>query len=158
MIFFCWRYISLPLLFLLISLGLAGYFYPQLPGEVAYYFSDGLPDRWIGRGAVIAGLLVPQFLLTGLGAAIVMGIIRLGTRLPQTTNKRAESILLLMGNMVALPQLVLIFAMLAIFSYNSYGIYLIPLWVFALIVMGLGGIVLGIIFFLAVQQSLARKS
>jgi hypothetical protein len=66
--------------------------------------------------------------------------------------------LLLMGNMVALPQLVLVFAMLAIFSYNSYGIYLMPLWIFALIVMGLGGVVLGIVFFLAVQQSLARKS
>jgi len=62
-----------------------------------------------------------------------------------------------MGNMVALPQLVLTFAMLAIFSYNSYGIYLMPLWIFALIVMGLGGIILGAVFFLALQQALTRK-
>jgi hypothetical protein len=59
--------------------------------------------------------------------------------------------------MIALPQLVLAFAMLAIFSYNSYGIYLMPLWVFALIVMGLGGIILGAFFFLAIRQILARK-
>ncbi len=154
---FRWRYIVLPLVFLLLSLGLTIYFYPRLPDEIAYHFKDGLPDRWVGRAAATAWLVVPQFLLTGLGAVIVMGIIRLGNRFPQTANKRAETTLLLMGNMVALPQLVLAFAMLAIFSYNSYGIYLMPLWIFALIVMGLGGIVLAVIFFLAIQQVLARK-
>jgi len=154
---FRWRYVALPLLFLLLSLGLAIYFYPRLPGELAYHFKGGLPDRWLSRVAVIAWLLVPQFLLTVLGAALVMGIIRLGNRFPRTTNKRAGKMLLLMGNMVALPQSVLTFAMLAIFSYNSYGMYLMPLWVFALMVMGLGGIILGAFFFLAIKQALARK-
>jgi hypothetical protein len=32
-----------------------------------------------------------------------------------------------------------------------------PLWAFALIVMGLGGIILGAFFFLAIRQILARK-
>lgn len=154
---FRWRYVALPLLFLLLSLGLAIYFYPRLPGELAYHFKGGLPDRWLSRVAVIAWLLVPQFLLTGLGAALVMGIIRLGNRFLPTISKRAGKMLLLMGNMVALPQSVLTFAMLAIFSYNSYGIYLMPLWVFALVVMGLGGIILGALFFLAIKQTLARK-
>ena len=157
MISFRWKYIALPLVFLLLSIGLAIYFYPRLPGEIAYHFKDGLPDRWLSRGVATAWLLVPQFLLTGLGAAIVMGIIRLGKHFQPTTDKRAETMLLLIGNMVALPQLVLAFAMLAIFSYNSYGIYLMPLWVFALIVMGLGGIILGAFFFLAIRQILARK-
>jgi len=154
---FRWRYIALPSAFLLLSLGLTIYFYPRLPDEVAYHFKDGLPDRWLGRGAVTAWLLVPQFLLTGLGAAVVAGIIRLGDRFQTTTSRRAETMLLLMGNMVALPQLVLTFAMLAIFSYNSYGVYLMPLWVFALAVMGLGGIILGVLFFLAIKQALVRK-
>jgi uncharacterized membrane protein len=158
MIRFRWRYIALPLVILLLSIGLMIYFYPRLPEDLAYHFKDGLPDRWLGRGAATACLLVPQFLLTGLGAAVVLGIMKLGNRFPPATNKRAETMLLLMGNMVALPQLVLAFAMVAIFSYNSYGIYLMPLWVFALIVMGLGGIVLGVIFFLALRQALARKS
>lgn len=157
MISFRWKYIALPLVFLLLSIGFAIYFFPRLPDEIAYHFKDGLPDRWLSRGVATAWLLVPQFLLTGLGAAIVMGIIRLGKHLQPTTNKRAETMLLLIGNMVALPQLVLAFAMLAIFSYNSYGIYLMPLWAFALIVMGLGGIILGVFFFLAIRQILARK-
>lgn len=157
MIRFRWRHIALPLIFLLLSVGLAVYFYPRLPGEIAYHFQDGLPDRWLSRGATTAWLLVPQFLLAGLSAAVVLGVIRLGNRFQSTANKRAETMLLLMGNMVALPQLVLAFAMLAIFSYNSYGIYLMPLWIFALIVMGLGGIILGAVFFLALQQALARK-
>jgi len=157
MISFRWKYIALPLVFLLLSIGLAIYFFPRLPDEIAYHFKDGLPDRWLSRGVATAWLLVPQFLLTGLGAAIVMGIIRLGKHFQPTTDKRAETMLLLIGNMVALPQLVLAFAMLAIFSYNSYGIYLMPLWVFALIVMGLGGIILGAFFFLAIRQILARK-
>jgi len=157
MISFRWKYIALPLVFLLLSIGLAIYFFPRLPDEIAYHFKDGLPDRWLSRGVATAWLLVPQFLLAGLGAAIVMGIIRLGKHFQPTTDKRAETMLLLIGNMVALPQLVLTFAMLAIFSYNSYGIYLMPLWVFALIVMGLGGIILGVFFFLAIRQILARK-
>ena len=157
MIPFRWRYIALPVFFLLLAIGLVIFFYPKLPGEVAYHFRDSLPDRWTGRGAATAWLLVPQFLLTGLGAAIVMGVIRLGSRSQSTAGKRSEALLLLMGNMVALPQIVLAFAMLAIFSYNSYGLYLMPLWLFAIIAMGLGGIVLGALFFLAIQQALARK-
>ncbi len=157
MISFRWKYIALPLAFLLVSVGLAIYFFPRLPDEIAYHFKDGLPDRWLSRGVATAWLLVPQFLLTGLGAAIVMGIIRLGKHFQPTTDKRAETMLLLIGNMIALPQIILAFAMLAIFSYNSYGIYLMPLWGFALIVMGLGGIILGAFFFLAIRQILARK-
>jgi len=155
---FRWRHIALPLTFLLLSVGLAVYFYPRLSGEIAYHFQDGLPDQWLSRGAITAWLLVPQFLLTGLSAAVVLGIIRLGNRFQPTANKRAETMLLLIGNMVAMPQLVLTFAMLAIFSYNSYGIYFMPLWIFALIVMGLGGIILGAVFLLALQQALARKT
>jgi hypothetical protein len=139
------------------SIGLAIYFYPRLPGEIAYHFQDGLPDRWLNRGATITWLLVPQLLLTGLSAAIVLGVVKLEKRFQSTANKRSETMLLLMGNMVALPQLVLAFAMLAIFSYNSYGIYLMPLWIFAVIIMGLGGIILGAVFFLAIQQALAKK-
>jgi hypothetical protein len=66
-------------------------------------------------------------------------------------NTGVEKMLSLMGNMVALPQIILGFAMLDIFSYNSYQIHLMPLWIFALIVMGLGGMALGIFFILAIR-------
>ena len=157
MIPFRWRYIALPLVFLILSIGLMIYFYPQLPQDLAYHFKDGLPDRWLNRGAVTAWLLAPQFLLAGLGAAVALGVMKLENRFQPVANKRTGTMLLLMGNMFALPQLVLTFAMLTIFSYNAYGLYLMPLWVFAVVVMGLGGIILGVFFFLALRQALARK-
>ncbi len=58
-----------------------------------------------------------------------------------------------MGNMIALPQIILCFAMLDIFSYNSYQVHIMPLWVFALITMGLGGIILGIFFIRAIRRA-----
>ena len=55
-----------------------------------------------------------------------------------------------MGNMVALPQIILGFAMLDIFLYNAYQIDILPLWIFALIVLVLGGIILGVFFIILV--------
>ena len=154
---FRWSYIILPVAILSLSVILVAYFYHQLPGEVAYHFkSDGSPDRWLSRGIITAWMLSPQFILTLLAGAITMGI----PRLPILSQKgngsyiNTGSIISLMGNMIGLPQLVLGFAMLEIFSYNSYQIHLMPLWVFALIVMGLGAIILGLVFISAVRRAL----
>jgi hypothetical protein len=51
-----------------------------------------------------------------------------------------------MGNIVALPQVVTVFVMLDIFSYNVYDLHLMPTWMFALIVMVVGGVFLAIFF------------
>ena len=149
---FRWRYIVLPVSVFLLSLILTAYFYHLLPGEVAYRFQDGSPDRWMSRGAIIAWMLTPQFFLALLAAAIIWGITKLSTHFRQTASRGVERIMSLMGNMIVLPQIVLGFAMLDIFSYNAYQIHLIPLWVFALIVMGIGGIILGVFFILAIRQ------
>ena len=156
-IFFRWTYIILPVAILLLSIILAAYFYHLLPGEVAYHFQDGSPDKWMSRGAIIAWMLTPQLLLSLLSVAIVWGIIKLSARFQQTASGWVGKILSLMGNMVALPQVILGFAMLDIFSYNAYQIHLMPLWVFAVIVMGLGGIALGIFFVLACQKVLGAE-
>ncbi|MFC2071302.1 DUF1648 domain-containing protein [Chloroflexota bacterium] len=153
---FHWSYIILPVVILFLSIILTTYFYHLLPGEVAYHFkSDGSPDRWLSRGAIILWMLLPQLFLTLLAGAMTWGITRLGVlfRQKESTWVKPESILLLMGNMIGLPQIILCFAMLDIFSYNSYQIHIMPLWVFALIVMGLGGIVLGIFFIRAIRQA-----
>ncbi|MDO8716252.1 MAG: hypothetical protein Q7J73_05535, partial [Dehalococcoidales bacterium] len=93
--------------------------------------------------------LLPQFLLT-LGAAIVTWVISgLATRFldPESAVVKPQRIMLIMGNMVAIPQLILDFAMLDIFSYNSYQTHLRPsVLVFALIVMVIGGVILGVFF------------
>ena len=157
---FRWRYIVLPLIILLLSVVLVLYFYGKLPAEVAYRFEpDGSPDEWLSRGAIILWALVPQFLLTLLAGAITLGIAKLGVLFRQTTPTgiKLERVLLLMGNMIGLPQVILCFTILDIFSYNSCQIRIMPLWVFALIVMGLGAIILGIFFIQAARQVLGAS-
>ena len=154
---FRWSYIILPTAILSLSVILVAYFYHQLPSEVAYHFKpDGSPDRWLSREAVTAWMLSPQLILTLLAGAITMGIARLRILSQKADGGyiNTESIISLMGNMIGLPQLVLGFAMLDVFSYNAYRIHLMPLWVFALIVMGLGAIALGLVFISAMRRAL----
>ncbi|MFB0559266.1 MAG: DUF1648 domain-containing protein [Dehalococcoidales bacterium] len=153
---FRWSYIILPLAILALAIILTAYFYHQLTAEVAYHFKlDGSPDRWLGRGMIAIWFLLPQLLLTLVAVAITWGITKLGVlfRQPESAWVKPERILLPMGNMVALPQTILCFAMVDIFSYNAYQIHIMPLWVFALIIMGLGGIILGIFFILAIRRA-----
>ena len=147
---FSWRYVSLPSVFLVIAVVLAAVYYPRLPFLVAYKFhGDGSPDAWLIKAAVAWLALLPQLALT-LGAIVVIWIIGLtaGKYLqPGAAVIEPQRLLMIMGNMVALPQLILLFAMLDVFSYNSYQVHLRPsVLVFALIVMVVGGIVLGVFF------------
>ena len=59
----------------------------------------------------------------------------------------------LMGNMLALPQIILTFAMIDFFLYNVHQINLISMWIITLIVLILGLFVLGVFFIRAIQQS-----
>ncbi len=152
---FHWSYILLPVVILLLSIVLTVYFYHLLPLEVAYQFqSDGSPDRWLSRGAIILWSLLPQLFLALLAGATTWGITKMGALFGQLESLRIklEKMLSIIGNMIALPQIILCFAMLRIFSYNSYQIHLLSLWVFTLIIMGLGGIILGIFFVQVIRQ------
>ncbi len=150
---FRWRYIIIPVTILFLAIFLAAYFYHQLPTEVAYYFKpDGSPDRWLSREMAIVWSLTPQLFLVLLATAIVWGTTKLSSLFWQAESTVVKRILSLMGNMMALPQIILLFAMLDIFSYNSYGTHTMPIWIFALIIMGLGGIILGIFFILAIRR------
>lgn len=154
---FRWKYISVPLAILLLTVILIAYFYHRLPASVAYHFnSDGLPDRWLNREVVAFGLLILQLFIVLAGAVLVWGMTRLGVRFRQTEGTAIEAgeILSVMGNMVGLPQAILCFATFDIFSYNSYQIHILPLWVFALVVAILGGIIIGVSFFLAIRRAL----
>lgn len=148
-------YIIIPLIIVIISLVIAGYFYRLLPAEVSYRFqADGSPDKWVSRSVIMLWFLIPQFLLLIMAVVIAWGMTRLAKVFWQADSHvtAPQGILRVMGNMVALPQIMLGFAILDIFSYNSYQIHLIPLWMVAVVVMGLGGIILGIFFIKAVQQ------
>ncbi|MFC1993332.1 DUF1648 domain-containing protein [Chloroflexota bacterium] len=153
---FRWRYIMLPLAFLPLSVILLAIFYPRLPAEVAYHFTvSGSPDRWLSREILAVWMLAPQLLLTLLAGGIAWGVAKIGTIFSQADGSgiKPQSIMWLMGNMVALPQIVICFAMLDIFSYNAYQIHLMPVWIFALIIMGLGGIVLGVFLIRTVMRA-----
>ncbi len=151
---FRWRYILWPLIILALSVVATAVFYNLLPVQVGWRFAaDGSADAFAARGTLVAILLVPQFVLT-FGAAIVAFVIsRVGTLMRAgPTPANAGAIIGLMGNMLALPQLILFFAMMDIFSYNAYQIHLLKLWVFALLAMLVGGVVLGVFFVRAVRQ------
>jgi len=153
---FHWTYIVLPVAILLLSSALTAIFYHRLPDEVAYNFKlTGSPDNWFGREMLIAWMLVPQLILTLLAAIITWGITKLGIPFQQTEGRRIRPrrIVSLMGNMVALPQIILCFALGDIFSYNLYGVHIMPLWLFALIIIVLGAIILGIFFISALRRT-----
>ncbi|MFC1980117.1 DUF1648 domain-containing protein [Chloroflexota bacterium] len=157
-LFFRWNYILLPVIILFLSVFLSIYFYRLLPAEVAYHFRlDGTPDRWFGRGIAMVWTLLPQLLLTLLAGATMWIITKLGifSRYTQSTWIKPEKVLLFMGNMIALPQFVLFFAMLDIFSYNSYQVHTMPMWVFLSVILGLATIALMLL--LAFIFSRARR-
>jgi len=152
---FRWRYIALPLVILVLTIALVAYFYRLLPEEAVYRFgSDGSPDETVARGLIILWTLLPQFLLTLFALAIAWGITKLSPTFKQMEGFgiNLDTVALAMGNMIALPQAIFFFAMLNIFSYNSYEFRILPLWVIALILMGLGAVVLGIFFIRAIRQ------
>jgi len=149
---FRWLYIVLPLALLFISLVLTAVFYSQLPTRVAYHFQDDSPDRWLSRGAFVAWLIIPQFLFALL-AFLIVRLVLLSARYWPLDNTVIRRVLPVMGNMFGLPQVILTFAMLDIFLYNAYQIRLIALWVFTLIIMVLGVVVLGVFFIKTSRQA-----
>jgi hypothetical protein len=64
-----------------------------------------------------------------------------------------EALLKIIGNMVAMPQIILLLATLDIFLYNLNQVHLLPVWLMVLIVLGLGGIILSIFFIRAMIQA-----
>lgn len=152
---FRWRYAALPLGVLVLTIALVAYFYHLLPEEVVYRFgSDGSPDEWTGRGTIVLWALLPQLFLTLLALAVTWGVTKLSTTFKQMEGFKInpDTIAGAMGNMIALPQAILFFAMLDIFGYNAYEFRIPPLWVIALIIMAVGAVILGIFFIRAMRQ------
>lgn len=150
---FRWHYIALPLITLLLAAVTTAVFYPQLPAEVTYQFQADSPPVYLSRGAIAVWALLPQFCLVVLAGATVWGAARLFNLIPQTEGGlNPKGILALMGNIIGLPQLIISFAILDVFRYNLSGTHIMPVWIFALIVMGVGGIVLSVFFFLAIRR------
>lgn len=152
---FRWSYIVAPLAIFLITIILSAYFYHLLPVKVAVRFEfDGTPDMWLSREMTMVLALMPQLLLVLVAGGIAWGVTKLSPLFGQITSTevRAERVVLFMGNLVALPQFILCFAMANVFSYNSYQIHLMPKWVFVLVIVGLVTIGLGIFWFFILSK------
>jgi uncharacterized membrane protein len=154
---FRWFYVALPVALFLVTIILAACFYPFLSPEVAYHFDGDTPDKFLSRGGFIAWMIIPQFVFTVIAIAVVRLVMLTSRNFPAGTSP-LQDILPIMGNMMALPQLVIIFAMVSFFIYNAYQIKLISLWIFILIILVIGGIILALLFMRAIRRARRRQA
>ena len=155
-----WSYFILPVIILLLSVILIIYFYGKLPGEVAYRFnSDGSPAAWLSRGRISLWAIIPQLLLTLLAIIITYGTTKIGDLFNQgsDTGIKLDTILMVMSNMVIIPQLILVFTMLNIFSYNAFQIHISFIWWISLGII-FAGIVILSIFFIRLIGKMGNKN
>jgi uncharacterized membrane protein len=142
---FRWSYIVAPVVIFLVSLILCVYFFHLLPAEVAVRFDvEGAPEMWLGRGATMLWMILPQLLLVLVAWGIAWGGMRLANRSSQAGGggARAGRMVSLMGNVVALPQFIILFAILDILSYNAFQTHILPMWIFLIVILGLATIAL----------------
>jgi uncharacterized membrane protein len=150
---FRWSYVALPLAALVITLILAVVFYGRLPPDTTYRFSGGVPTNRISRGVFMAWTLGLQLVFVLISLAMTLLITGAARRMQMAANVLNRTVFSIMGNMVAIPQFIIIYAMADILIYNVYGRTLPALWIFALAVLCAGGTVMGILFARAYVQS-----
>ena len=153
---FRWKLIAFPAAILVISVILVAVFYGSLPENVGWTFqSDGSPDRWATKGALIFWIIGLQVFFLLSAAAIIRGITSIYNRYTDSDSGPMNPGIMIgiMGNMLVMPQVIIFFAMIDIFSYNSYQTHFLPLWLNALIVLLAGGVFLGIFFFRAILRA-----
>jgi uncharacterized membrane protein len=158
---FRWSYIMAPVIVFLLSIVLFAIFYNMLPAQVAVHFTmDGTPDNWVSPEMTGITLLAPQLLFLLMAWGIAWGVVRLDRRFGWSENGGAGAgrMVSFMGNILALPQLIILFAMLDILSYNAYQTHILPMWLFLIIVLGLitaGMLALAAFIFLRVKRAMS---
>lgn len=154
---FKWQYIALPLGLLLVTVIVVAIFYAQLPAQIGYHFQGSEVDRTMAKGTFIMWMVVPHIALVLLAFSITR-IAMLGARYAPPGETPLLQLLPVMGNMAALPQIVLFIAMLQLFLYNVYNTGIIPLWIITLIIMVAGIVILFIIFRRIIKQFKKKKT
>lgn len=155
-----WQYVLLPLVLLVFTIVAAAYFYPLLPARVGYHFgNDGSPDAWVGKAVLVGLTIVLQLILSMAAAAIGLIVSRLGEimKAGEVSVRSLGGVIAVMTNMVALPQLLVFFVVLDIFSYNAYGSHYLSSSLLAVLVIGLGSFVLVLFFYRAMRQARTTK-
>lgn len=145
---FEWKYITLPLIIFIISIVIAAMFFFQLPDEVAYRFtSGGAAESWMGKIPITSILLGVQFVIIAMVIIIIKAIVGFGKAIEQTSpNFNPDRFMLLIGNIAALPQLVLAVVMFDIFSFNIIDKHVLSIWVIILVLAISSAVVLTAFF------------
>ena len=150
---FRWSYIILPLVILLISIVITIYFYSKLPDAVVWRLnSNDSPP--ISRFQIVLWSIVPQLFLTLLAIVIAYGTTKISNLFNQASEAgiKLDTLLMVMSNMVIIPQLILLFAMLNIFSYNAFQKHISFIWWVSLAVIIAGVVSLSIFFIRAIRK------
>lgn len=152
---FEWKYITLPLIIFFISFVIAAIFFFQLPDQVAYRFTaGGTAESWMGKTAITAIMLGLQLVIIVMVILIVKAIVGFGQAIEQTSpNFNPDRFMLLIGNIAALPQLVLAVVMFDIFSFNVVGEHVLSIWLIILILAISGAVILTAFFIKAFLQT-----
>lgn len=154
---FRWCYIMLPIIVAIVFIIIGAVFFPRIPAEIGYHFgADGTPDRWLSREMGMVLMLAPQLLLALLAGATIRGMTRLNIVPSRNEGSgiEPEKLLSRIGNLVALPQIVVGLVIVDIFTYNAAQIHLLPTWGF-LLILGIATIALVVILILTLRK--ARK-
>jgi heme/copper-type cytochrome/quinol oxidase subunit 2 len=154
-----WSYFILPVIILLISVVITFYFYGQLPDTVTLR-PDSDSSANVSRLTAALWAIVPQLLMALIAMVITWGASKISNLFSQTSGtgvKQLESILMVMSNMVVIPQMILLIAMLNIFSYNSFQTHISFVWWVSLIII-LAGIVFLSIFFMRALQKMGNQA
>jgi hypothetical protein len=153
---FRWKLIAFPAVILAISIILCAVFYGQLSEDVGWTFQDdGSPDRWTSKGSLVFWVIGLQVFFLLAASGIIKGITGIYNKYTDSDSGPMNPGIMIgiMGNMLVVPQVIIFFAMIDVFSYNSYQTHFLPLWLNALIVLLTGGIILGIFFLRAGLQA-----
>jgi len=148
----------LPLIILLLTVIIAIIFYIQLPTQVAWHFAaDGTPDAWINHLAILGMSIGIQVIFVLMGWGLVTGASR-SIVSAQTTEVEPNMLRLLqlMGNLVALPQIIICFVMTDIFSYNIYQKHLMPTWLFIIVTLVVATVVFIVFFTMMLKRASAQ--
>jgi hypothetical protein len=153
-----WSYFILPVAILLISVIITIYFYGKLPDAVVWRLNSS-NSATISRSQLVLWSIVPQLLLALLALVIAYGAAKISDLFNQASDSsiKLDTVLIVMSNMVVIPQLVLIIAMLRIFSYNAFGTQISFIWWVSLAII-LAGVVFLSIFFVNLIRKLGSPS
>jgi len=153
-----WSYFILPAVILLISVIITIYFYGKLPDAVVWRLNSDNSSA-ISRFQILLWAIVPQLLLALLAMVIAYGTTKISDLFNQASDAgiKLDTVLMVMSNMVVIPQLILIIAMLRIFSYNSFQTHIGFVWWVSLAII-IAGIVLLSIFFVRALHKMGNQA